>query len=184
MRETENWWDGRRLCNVDQIGELAKLPLGVAAVCQNDWLEPVLCRFSRFEDERPYVYKPVFPQFGPLTRFYQIFFSVKDCRKLSSEYVDGLNQSPPVKVLLREAFRGKVLTKEERIMLSYNLFEGRRLACLLENASDEAEGMHCIRCPAFPCGGRRGSAPGEMYSPFYSASSHRLWRYGAVPEPL
>ncbi|MEI3557106.1 MAG: ATP-binding protein [Eubacteriales bacterium] len=38
--------------NDDQIVELAKLPLGVAAVYQNAWLEPVLCKIDHFEDEQ------------------------------------------------------------------------------------------------------------------------------------
>lgn len=33
--------------NDDQIKELAKLPMGVAAVYQNEWLAPVLCRVER-----------------------------------------------------------------------------------------------------------------------------------------
>lgn len=33
----------------DQIDELAKLPVGVAAVYHNDWIEPVLCHFSKYE---------------------------------------------------------------------------------------------------------------------------------------
>lgn len=37
--------------NDDQIVELAKLPLGVAAVYQNDWLEPVLCKIEKFSSE-------------------------------------------------------------------------------------------------------------------------------------
>ena len=45
--------------NDDQITELAKLPLGVAAVYQNDWLEPVLCRIARFEDEQTFSYTPM-----------------------------------------------------------------------------------------------------------------------------
>ena len=45
--------------NDDQITELAKLPLGVAAVYQNDWLEPVLCKIERFEDELTFSYTPV-----------------------------------------------------------------------------------------------------------------------------
>lgn len=42
--------------NDDQIVELTKLPLGVAAVYQNDWLEPVLCKIDHFEDEQEYTY--------------------------------------------------------------------------------------------------------------------------------
>ena len=36
--------------NDDQITELAKLPCGVAAVYQNEWIQPVLCKVDRFED--------------------------------------------------------------------------------------------------------------------------------------
>lgn len=53
--------------NDDQIIELAKLPLGVAAVYQNDWLEPVLCRIKRFEGEQPYAYTaPMERVFDPM----------------------------------------------------------------------------------------------------------------------
>ena len=34
--------------NDDQITELAKLPCGVAAVYQNEWVKPVLCKVDRF----------------------------------------------------------------------------------------------------------------------------------------
>ena len=45
--------------NDDQITELAKLPLGVAAVYQNEWIQPVLCKVSRFEGTAaPYDYQP------------------------------------------------------------------------------------------------------------------------------
>jgi DNA helicase HerA-like ATPase len=36
----------------EQIIELARLETGCAAVYQNNWLEPVLCQFDRFDDER------------------------------------------------------------------------------------------------------------------------------------
>ena len=39
----------------DQIDELARLKKGVAAVCQNDWIEPVLCQIDHFKSaEAPY----------------------------------------------------------------------------------------------------------------------------------
>ena len=40
----------------DQITELAKLPKGVAAVYQNDWIEAVLCSFQKFEKVKPLLY--------------------------------------------------------------------------------------------------------------------------------
>ena len=41
--------------NDDQIVELAKLHTGVAAVYQNDWLEPVLCQIDEYTEYRPYI---------------------------------------------------------------------------------------------------------------------------------
>lgn len=45
--------------NDDQIIELAKLPCGVAAVYQNEWVQPVLCKVTKYEkNEQPYIYEP------------------------------------------------------------------------------------------------------------------------------
>lgn len=39
-----------------QYNEITKLETGVAVVYQNNWLEPVLCKVSAFENEKPYCY--------------------------------------------------------------------------------------------------------------------------------
>ena len=45
--------------NEDQITELAKLPCGVAAVYQNEWVQPVLCKVDKFENSgKKYTYTP------------------------------------------------------------------------------------------------------------------------------
>lgn len=45
--------------NNDQIDEISKLPCGVAAVYQNDWVQPVLCKVNKYEREiKPYSYTP------------------------------------------------------------------------------------------------------------------------------
>lgn len=45
--------------NEDQITELAKLPCGVAAVYQNEWIQPVLCKVDLFETpEKPFSFNP------------------------------------------------------------------------------------------------------------------------------
>ena len=45
--------------NDDQISELAKLPCGVAAVYQNEWVQPVLCKVDKFlGEDKPYQYSP------------------------------------------------------------------------------------------------------------------------------
>lgn len=44
--------------NDDQIQELAKLPCGVGAVYQNEWIQPVLCKITHYKtDEQPYRYE-------------------------------------------------------------------------------------------------------------------------------
>ena len=43
--------------NDDQIIELAKLPCGVAAVYQNEWVQPVLCKIGKYDGRtKPYEY--------------------------------------------------------------------------------------------------------------------------------
>lgn len=43
--------------NEDQITELAKLPCGVAAVYQNEWIQPVLCKVEKYNtSEAAYTY--------------------------------------------------------------------------------------------------------------------------------
>lgn len=37
--------------NEDQITELAKLPCGVAAVYQNEWVQPVLCKIGKYDND-------------------------------------------------------------------------------------------------------------------------------------
>jgi len=43
--------------NEDQINELASLKTGCAAIYQNNWLEPVLCQFNQFKNEKPFVFE-------------------------------------------------------------------------------------------------------------------------------
>ena len=44
--------------NDDQIAELAKLPCGVAAMYQNEWVQPVLCKVDKYQEEACYSYEP------------------------------------------------------------------------------------------------------------------------------
>ena len=45
--------------NEDQITELAKLPRGVAAIYQNEWVQPVLCKVDKFlNNDKKYIYSP------------------------------------------------------------------------------------------------------------------------------
>jgi hypothetical protein len=45
--------------NDDQITEIAKLPRGVAAIYQNEWVQPILCKvYKNPEPPKPYSYVP------------------------------------------------------------------------------------------------------------------------------
>ncbi len=45
--------------NDDQITELAKLPCGVAAIYQNEWIQPILCKVDEFKTNgKSYEYTP------------------------------------------------------------------------------------------------------------------------------
>lgn len=45
--------------NDDQITELAKLPCGVAAIYQNEWVQPVLCKVTKYSGKQiRYTYTP------------------------------------------------------------------------------------------------------------------------------
>lgn len=51
--------------NDDQITELAKLPCGVAAVYQNEWVQPVLCKVDRYDGtNNTYTYIPQGDDYG------------------------------------------------------------------------------------------------------------------------
>ena len=57
--------------NDDQIVELSRLDTGVAAVYQNHWLEPVLCKVEHFKGEKPYeyVYRALSEAQDPIHKF-------------------------------------------------------------------------------------------------------------------
>ena len=79
--------------NDDQIVELAKLDTGVAAVYQNHWLEPVLCKVERFTGQsrfrpRPQLEPEHSDQMDAL--FLRILHGVDDSRELKKEDVDDL----------------------------------------------------------------------------------------------
>ena len=54
--------------NDEQIAELAKLPCGVAAIYQNEWIQPILCKIDKFDyPEGRYIYERLAPSAVPDT---------------------------------------------------------------------------------------------------------------------
>ncbi|ELY5180444.1 ATP-binding protein [Vibrio cholerae] len=70
----------------EQIDEMARLPRGVAVVYQNEWLEAVLCKVSRFSgQESPYQYQAV-----PTNAMSEMSFRFN----LLTHLLSGYNQVP------------------------------------------------------------------------------------------
>lgn len=148
--------------NDDQIVELAKLPLGVAAVYQNDWLEPVLCKIPPFGDEnyKAYIYQDNQNDYI-LGKFLPYLFGILDHCEMQDEQVDAidkwiahLNCSEETKPLLQMARRGEKLTTEQKSVIGYNLFGGRRYDDWLKKAASPENAIREIdQDIARQCGG-------------------------------
>ena len=133
--------------NDDQILEMAKLPRGVAIIYQNDWVEPVLCHFDRFEDKRPYI-KPELQNQFPEDIFYKHIFTDEGFKALCEEDVDSVlawiensKYARETKRILKRVVRVGQVTQEENQIIAYNLFDGRTVAKLLAGAVTEQEGI-------------------------------------------
>lgn len=133
--------------NEDQIKEIAKLPRGVAAVYQNNWVEAVLCHYDKYTNKKPYEKKSS-PELTPYDVFCRNVFKHNGFRSLKQEEVDSVlawvessKYARNTKRIMRKAVVGEVLTERERQILAYNVFEGKTIAKLLSGALTEQEGI-------------------------------------------
>lgn len=139
--------------NEDQIEELAKLPRGVAAVYQNDWVEAVLCQFEKFHTN----YKPVdkiyeLPKRNmPTDNYFRKLFGIRDRVELKKEEVDritkwieGLPYPENHKNKLLKVLRGENLTEREKKGLAFTLFEGKKVCGILQKSVNPKEGIKAV----------------------------------------
>ena len=131
----------------EQIRELAKLPAFVAAVYQNDWVEAVLCKSERFNAEKSFEYK-IQNTNAYLEEFFTYLYLATAKVEFRSEkkaflngWISGLNETKLVKNALANALEGQSLSEREKHEIAYNLFEGKRIALILNDAFDTAQGM-------------------------------------------
>lgn len=125
--------------NDDQIVELSKLPTGVAAVYQNDWIEPVLCKIPHFENAQPLQYTP--EARGCLSTTLSKYFTAVSRQEkpdnLSGKEIDTIRRwsrtvSSNVDTirLVERGLQGR-LDKENAGVLCYNLLDGSTLCELV-----------------------------------------------------
>lgn len=132
----------------NQIVELAKLPLSVASVYQNDWVEAVLCYFEEYTDKKKYEYKELDKDTAIKKFLHNIFCS--NVEKLDDdeisrveEWISLLKYSQYTKDILYTALHREVGKREMQI-LAYNLFDGKRMAKILEKSAREEKGIDMV----------------------------------------
>lgn len=133
--------------NDEQIVELAKLPFGVAAVYQNDWIEAVLCLFEGYTQKSPYSYTPSDTS-AAYDKFFSFVFGVTDKPNLSDEevdtiknWIDSLSESEATIRVLSSALGGKTITPNEKNIIAYNVFDGKKIAAILAAEKDAELGI-------------------------------------------
>lgn len=107
--------------NEDQITEIAKLPCGVAAVYQNEWIQPVLCKVDLFNvPEEPYKYIPSDDDTAPSKE--HIEKSLLDCIMDKELYRKG--NKADLRALKSRIIRSKLETHVKRDFMDYLTDEG------------------------------------------------------------
>lgn len=131
--------------NDDQVVELSKLPTGVAAVYQNNWIEPVLCKIQRFDSAQPLKYTP-----EPQTRLTEVlskYFTAVSRQErpdnLSGEEIDSIRRwsrtvsSKETTIGLVELGLRGILDRKNAGILCYNLLDGSTLCELIVRTGKE-----------------------------------------------
>lgn len=134
--------------NEAQLTELAKLPLGVAAVYQNDWEEAVLCHTEKYDNSNnSWSYSPS-QQDTVLEKYFAFLFGISNQYELTDEEADtlrnwmkGLQENARTLDILKVALRGIQPKPQDRSIIAYNLFHGREIALILADAEDTANGI-------------------------------------------
>ncbi len=133
--------------NENQIIELAKLPKGVAAVYQNDWVEAVLCQFEKYEDIAPFDYTKKEDD-NVIEHYLKKVFGTDDNYEIKAEdaetireWIRSLRNTDKTKDLLYTVLEGKTLSISDREIVAYNVFSGKKIAELLASERRESEGI-------------------------------------------
>ncbi len=124
-----------------QITELTRLPVGVAAVFQNDWIQPVLCQFDAFpkDCQKPCPPYDDTPRLNAIRKFLYRLYEIDDNAELEQEEVDAVRRwlkSIDVEYALEGVLNKQKLDKERTAMLSYNIFNGKHIIPMIRGKVD------------------------------------------------
>ena len=136
--------------NDDQIAELAKLPCGVAAIYQNEWVQPVLCKVDKHKtlsdiyEEQPEDNRTLDALSEELSE------SILDCIMSEELYKKGNKEG--IKKLKSVVIKSKLATSIKKDLMAYlvsgdeNALETLRVLIFDLLSADEAikESIHCV----------------------------------------
>ncbi len=108
--------------NEDQITELAKLPCGVAAVYQNEWIQPVLCKVDLFAaPDKPFTFDP---EDNDLDNYYktEVEESLLNC--IMEKEILRRGNKTDLKALKSKIIKSKLETCVKRDFLEYLEHDG------------------------------------------------------------
>lgn len=125
-----------------QITELTRLPVGVGAVFQNDWVQPVLCQFAGFPKEHQ---KPCPPyddtrRLNAIRKFLYRLYEIDDNAELDQEEVDTVYKwlyncrldGPGYGLVKDMLSRGRKLNRAEKMKLTEVLFDAHRINPMIQ----------------------------------------------------
>ena len=114
----------------EQIGELAKLELGVAAVYQNDWIEPVLCKVDEFSDSKNIHYKKnvdsclINGEAEAKKMVQDILLKPKEFIKVDMTLIKRSSLPAQVKTMMIQMSKGHGVSEEAKAKAFYMLYPG------------------------------------------------------------
>lgn len=135
-----------------QIAELAKLPMGVAAVYQNNWIEAVLCHFEKYQTKYAWAPQPDKQSDNYVEKYMNKAFGGVSNQLISREdadslknWIESLKVAAHTKELMYYVLENKALDKGQQKIVAYNLLGGKKIGEILRNARTEKEGVDNVR---------------------------------------
>lgn len=120
--------------NDEQIQEIAKLELGVAAIYQNDWIEPVLCKVDEYgvQDKKEYhfIEKEICTVDNQKAKWMvrDVLLKPNEFVKVDISLVMRSNLPAQVKIMMLEMSKGHCIREDKKAKIFYMLYPTISLA--------------------------------------------------------
>lgn len=114
--------------NDEQIGELAKLELGVAAIYQNDWIEPILCKVNEYPDSEKKTYEKITDSclinsdIIARKMVHDILLKPKEFIKVDMTLIKRSNLPAQVKTMMIQISKGIIVSEDMKAKSFYMLY--------------------------------------------------------------